>query len=78
MEYQIIYPHCKKTISNDSAIGSEGKEAGLVSTFVYCECGNKLIFSVIISKLSDQNNLQQESNIDFKNFPWLESRPGMP
>jgi hypothetical protein len=34
--------------------------------------------SVIISKLSDQNNLQQESNIDFKNFPWLESRPGMP
>jgi RNase P subunit RPR2 len=78
MEYQIICPHCKKTISNGSAIGSEGKEAGLASTFVYCECGNKLTFSVIISKLSEQKNLEQESKNDFIDLPWLEAGIGMP
>jgi hypothetical protein len=77
MEYQISCPHCGKTISSDSSIESTDREAGLVSAFVYCECGNKLTFSVIISQLRDQENPEQYSNSDIINLPWLKDQTGL-
>ena len=77
MEKQITCHHCKKTISNDSEIASEGKEAGLLSSFVFCECGEKIKFSVIIAQIRAQENLPQGSKIDFNNLPWLEARTGL-
>jgi hypothetical protein len=74
MEYQTICPHCKKTLSNDSVIDCVGKEAGLISTFVFCECGEKIPFMTIISQPRDQNSLLKGSKIDRINSSWIESR----
>ncbi|OGO63345.1 MAG: hypothetical protein A2030_00120 [Chloroflexi bacterium RBG_19FT_COMBO_50_10] len=78
MENQITCPRCKKTISNDSDTGSVGKQAGLVSAFVSCRCGEKITFSAIIDQLRDQESLMQGSKFDFINLPWLEARAGLP
>ncbi len=78
MEYQMVCPHCGKTISNDSMIDSTGNRAGLASTFIYYQCGEKVTFSAFITQLRDQNNLQQDSNSDIIYFPWLEVRTGLP
>jgi hypothetical protein len=78
LENQIICPHCKKTIPNDSVIDCAVKEAGLVSTFVFCECGEKIPFMTIISQLRDQNSLLQGSKIDSINSSWIESRLELP
>jgi hypothetical protein len=72
MKNQIKCPHCRSTISNDSDLDYEGKDAGLVSTFVYCECGEKISFRKIIAQISDPNNQLQESNFGFMCLPWLE------
>ncbi len=77
MEYKITCPHCKKTISNDSDIDFEGKEAGLISTFITCKCGERTTFWAILDQLRDQKNLPQELKIDFINLPWLEARIGL-
>jgi hypothetical protein len=73
MENQIICPYCKKTISNDSVINSDGKEACLASSFVYCKCGEMVTFSTIIGQLRNQKSLLQETNTDFMGLPWLEA-----
>lgn len=78
MEYQIICPHCKKMLSNDTVIGCTGKEAGLQSIFVFCECGERIPFMKIISQLRDQNSLLQGSKIDNINSSWIESRLELP
>lgn len=78
MENQIICPHCKKTISNDSDMDCESKGAGLASTYVYCECGEKITFSAIITQLRGQNYIPQGLKIDFINLPWLETGTGLP
>ena len=77
-ENQIMCPHCKKTISNDSEIASEAKEAGLHSSFVFCECGEKIKFSAIIAQIRAQENLPQGSKIDFNNLPWPDARMELP
>jgi hypothetical protein len=77
-ENQIICPYCKKTISNDCEIAAEGKEAGLLSSFVFCECGEKIKFSAIITQIRAQEDLPQGSKIDFNNLPWLEARMELP
>jgi hypothetical protein len=74
MEYQISCPHCGKTISNESVIDSTSKEAGLASTFVYCQCGEMITFSALITQLRDLKDPPQVSNIDLINFPWREER----
>lgn len=44
MENHITCPNCKKTIMNDPIIdqAAEGKDLG--STFVTCDCGEKITF----------------------------------
>jgi len=72
IENQITCPHCKRTLSNDSVIDSDGKESGLMSTFVYYECGEKITFRAIIAQLSDQKYQRRESMFNSTNEPWLE------
>jgi hypothetical protein len=74
MEYQITCPYSKKTLSNDAIIDCAGKQAGLVSTFVFCDCGEKITFSTIITQLKDQNCLLNGSKIVCVNSTWIESR----
>jgi hypothetical protein len=41
-------------------IDSKGNEAGLASTFMYCECGEKITFSAIIIQLRNQKDSPTE------------------
>jgi hypothetical protein len=78
MDNEITCPHCKNTISNSSVIDSAGKDAGLVSTFVFCECGEKITFGELITQVRGQKNLPPESKMDFINLPWMEPSTELP
>jgi hypothetical protein len=54
MENQITCPHCKKTIANDPLIESAAKGEDLGSSFITCECGEKITFWAITAQLRDQ------------------------
>jgi RNase P subunit RPR2 len=54
MENQIICPHCKKTISNDPVIESAVKGEDRGSTYIICDCGEKITFWAITAQLRDQ------------------------
>ena len=73
MENLYICPYCNKTISNDSELNSDEKQAGLASSFVYCECGEMVPYSTFIDQLRDQKSLLQEPNTDFMNLSWIEA-----
>jgi hypothetical protein len=71
MENLILCPYCKKTISNDSVLHSEAKDAGLASSYVYCGCGEMVAITTIIDQIRNQKSQQQESDTDFITLPWL-------
>lgn len=54
MENQITCPHCKKTIANHPVIESAVKEEDLGSTFLICDCGEKITYWAITAQLRDQ------------------------
>jgi hypothetical protein len=54
MANQIICPHCKKTIANDPVIESAVKGEDLGSTFLVCDCGEKITYWAITAQLRDQ------------------------
>ena len=78
MEYQMICPHCGKMIPNDIMIDTEGNEAGLASTCVYCHCGKKITFSASITQLRSQKDPPQHSRIGLTNTSWLEEQRELP
>jgi hypothetical protein len=57
MENQITCPHCKRTISNNTVIESAAKGEDKGSTFLICECGEKITFWAITAQLRDQKKL---------------------
>ncbi len=54
MENQIKCPHCGKTIMNNSVVDSAAKGENLGSTFVMCDCGERITFWAITAQLRDQ------------------------
>jgi hypothetical protein len=57
MENQITCPHCNRTISNNPVIESAAMGEDLGSTFLICECGEKITFWAITAQLRDQKKL---------------------
>lgn len=55
MENQIKCPHCKKIIVDHPVIESAVKGEDRGSTFLICECGEKITFWAITAQLRDQN-----------------------
>lgn len=58
-------------------INSVDKEAGLESTFIFCECGEKITFLSTIAQLSDKEELFRHSKISFINTAKFESGTGL-
>jgi hypothetical protein len=54
MENQIVCPHCKKTITNNPVIESAVRGEDLGSTFIICDCGEKITYWAITAQLRDQ------------------------
>ena len=54
MENQITCPNCKTTIANNPVVDSAAKGENLGSTFVICDCGEKITFWAITAQLRDQ------------------------
>lgn len=54
MENQIICPRCKKTITNDPLIDQAIKGEGASSSFLTCECGERITYWAITAQLRGQ------------------------
>ena len=54
MENVITCPNCKKTIGNHELIESAAKGENLGSSFLVCECGERITFWAITAQLRDQ------------------------
>jgi len=54
MENQITCPNCGKKISNNPIIESAVRGENLGSTFIMCDCGEKITFWAITAQLRDQ------------------------
>jgi hypothetical protein len=54
MENQIICPHCKRTISNNPVLDSAVNKENLGSTFIICECGERITYWAITAQLREQ------------------------
>lgn len=54
MQNQIVCPHCKKTISNNSIIEDAAKGSGLNTQFIVCDCGERITYWRITAQLRDQ------------------------
>jgi exoribonuclease R len=57
MENQIVCPHCKKTISNNSVIDDAAKGTGSDTQSILCDCGEKITYWQITAQLRDQKKL---------------------
>jgi hypothetical protein len=57
MENQIVCPHCKKSISNNSIIEDAAKGAGSDRQSIICDCGEKITYWQITAQLRDQKKL---------------------
>jgi hypothetical protein len=77
MENQITCPHCKRTISNNPVIESAVKGENLGSTFLICECGEKITYWAITAQLRDQKSWDGDSKIGFINLPQLEDKASL-
>jgi hypothetical protein len=68
MENQITCPNCNRTISNNPVIDSAvmGEDKG--STFLTCECGEKITFWAITAQLRDQKKLGRRFQNWFHNL----------
>jgi hypothetical protein len=54
MGNQITCPHCNRTISNNPVIDSAAMGEDKGSTFLICQCGEKITFWAITAQLRDQ------------------------
>jgi len=54
MDNYITCPHCGKTITNNQVIESAVKGENLGSTFLMCDCGEKITYWAITAQLRDQ------------------------
>jgi RNase P subunit RPR2 len=68
METQIICPNCKRTIMNNPVIDSAVKGENLGSTFVICECGERVTFWAITAQLRDQKKVGRRLQNWFHNL----------
>jgi hypothetical protein len=57
MENQIVCPHCKKTIANNSVIDDAAKGTGSDTQSIRCDCGEKITYWQITAQLRDQKTL---------------------
>lgn len=57
MENQIVCPHCKRTISNNSIIDDAAKRTGSDTQSLICECGEKITYWQITAQLRDQKKI---------------------
>jgi hypothetical protein len=57
MENQIVCPHCKQTISNNSVIDDAAKGTGSNTQSINCDCGEKITYWQITAQLRDQKTL---------------------
>jgi hypothetical protein len=57
MENQIVCPHCKKTISNNSVIDDAAKGTGSDTQSILCDCGEKITYWQITAQLRDQKRI---------------------
>jgi hypothetical protein len=67
MENQIVCPHCKKTISNNSIIEEAAKGEGSDSQSIICDCGERITYWQITAQLREQKTVGRK----FKN--WVRS-----
>jgi hypothetical protein len=56
MEYQIICPQCRRTITNNPVVDSaaKGEDHTMGSEYVICECGERISFWAITAQLREQ------------------------
>ena len=54
MENRITCPNCKTTIANHELIESAAKGENLGSSFLICECGERITFWAITAQLREQ------------------------
>jgi len=59
MENQIVCPHCKKTIANNSIIDDAAKGEGLGSRSFNCDCGERITYWQIAAQLRDQKTISR-------------------
>ena len=55
MENQITCPRCQRTITNHPVVDSAARGENLGSTFVTCECGERITFWAITAQFREQN-----------------------
>jgi RNase P subunit RPR2 len=67
MENQITCPKCGKVITNKPVVESAVNKENLGSTFVVCDCGEKITFWAISAQLREQKTL------GYKIKKWLRS-----
>ncbi len=68
MENQIKCPNCGKTISNNPVVDSAAKGDDLGSTFVICDCGERITFWAITAQLRDQKKPGAKIQNWFRSF----------
>ncbi|MBN2387144.1 MAG: hypothetical protein JXB85_08990 [Anaerolineales bacterium] len=57
MENYITCPSCKKTIANHELIEAAAKKENLGSSFLVCDCGERITFWAITAQLRGQKTL---------------------
>lgn len=57
MEFQIVCPHCKKTISNNPLIEEAAKRTGSDARSITCDCGERITYWQIADQLREQQTL---------------------
>jgi hypothetical protein len=68
MGNQIVCPHCKKTISNNSIIDDAAKGEGSVTQSMICDCGERITYWQITAQLRDQKKLGRKFQTWFRNI----------
>jgi hypothetical protein len=63
MENQIVCPHCKKTISNNSIIDDATKGEGSSTQSFNCDCGERITYWQITSQLREQKKIGRRFKI---------------
>lgn len=57
MGNQIVCPHCKKTIANNSIIDDAARDEGSTTQAIICDCGEKITYWQITAQLRDQKTI---------------------
>jgi RNase P subunit RPR2 len=68
MDNQITCPNCGKVITNNPVVDSAVNKENRGSTFVMCDCGEKISFWAISAQLRDQKTLGHKIKKWFRNL----------